>query len=296
MAVARLHGCVVGKSILYVSATQINMGNDFWWPNFNATGAYAYVANWYTLHLMLHSADDVAVALDNVEFADVTPYNPTSTVISSSVFSPLIALYESANTVSHAVDSLRAHDVCGVPQVMTQYCWLDFDKQYAMANLLTLQQRCHANGTFYLESMLRNIGWVEFAVCWGNHAFEFAFADALRATHAGVAWLQQTNTAVFNTPVNVEVAFWVAHGIDHDTTQFQNFKSLGLTKIFSIENAIGIAVPMALKHTTAAWLPSQTTMKLYWAFGMDIVAITSPNSPVFGSSVLAASATVAYAN
>ncbi|KAF0714660.1 Aste57867_3765 [Aphanomyces stellatus] len=96
-------------------------------------------------------------------------------------------------TVEASVAGLRVTDPCLVPWIFTQYCFVDFNRRWELANSATRLRRCQqhmtTNGAVYLESMLRNIDFSVFQTCWG-HAFDVAVGQELSRSDAGQAWMK----------------------------------------------------------------------------------------------------------
>ncbi|EQC29027.1 hypothetical protein SDRG_13183 [Saprolegnia diclina VS20] len=131
-------------------------------------------------------------------------------------------------------------DACNAPWIATSYCWLDFDRQIEMANTLGRQARCdakyHSNGAVYLESILRNVDWPTFESCWGT-SFEIGVAKDIGSLKPnGAVWLKSLTSGSRLSVVD-EAKLWQSLGLMTYTTQWQNYKALGLHDVFSIENA-----------------------------------------------------------
>ncbi|KAF0712590.1 Aste57867_4777 [Aphanomyces stellatus] len=283
-------------SILYIFSTERNMANDFWWAGFNSTGAQAYLGNWYATQLMLNP-NAYSDALDDTKYGDPTGYNTSSTTISVSQLYAKTVQFEAINTIESAIDGLRRLDACAFTTVMTQYCWLDFHRQYPMANTAARQHRCLSyatNGAVFLEAGLRNIQWSQFTTCHGA-AFETAFANDLRGTQDGTTWLHNVQNVV--TSASDEAIYWRTFQLQSYTTQYQNFKMLGLIETFNIQNAFGVTYPMTIKSSRGVFqYASQSSQILYWSFDNDLSGVVTGSSPLFGRSLLASSANFAYAN
>ncbi|KAF0692710.1 Aste57867_16221 [Aphanomyces stellatus] len=290
----------LGGNIVYMSSTQVNMANDFLWAHVNASGSLAYVSNWYAKQLMLTTPNTLSVALDRVAYADTTAYNTSSVAVSSSPFYAHLIQYEAANSIEIAVQGLRDMDACQAPWIMTQYCWLDFNRLFEMANSETRQRRCErleaTNGAVFLEAVLRNID--TFQHCLWRGAWDVAIANDLRQSSAGLTWLAAMERASqAHKSVGVEASHWRSVGLSTFTTQFQNFKHLGVVENYDIQNAFGVNYPITLKLSKASMaLEDETTMKLYWSFANDLSTIASSTSIVAGASLLRTSPMFAFAN
>ncbi|RHY82023.1 hypothetical protein DYB35_005836 [Aphanomyces astaci] len=286
-------------SIVYIASTERNMANDFWWANFNASGAHAYLGNWFSKQLIFHPHNFTGV-LDDVKHSDYIRYNTTSTFISVSPLYAKLVQYHEVNSIEHAIHGLRIMDACDVPSIMTQYCWLDLKRQFPMANSGARQRRCDAykrNGAVYLESALRNIPWESAITCWWASSFDIAIGNDLRQSAHGMAWLDAVKSARTTFTLHDEAALWRSVGIEHYTTQYQNFKKLGVVERFHIQNAFGIAYPLTIQASKPVYqMGMETSLKLYWTLAKDLAAVTSASSPIVGTSLLTSSANFSFMN
>ncbi|KAF0695638.1 Aste57867_13560 [Aphanomyces stellatus] len=283
-------------SVSYIALSQINFANDFYWASFNMTGHHVAIADWFHLQLALDGKAS-AIRLDDAKFStiDIDYADPTLQVTSSPWYGARL-LFESLNTLPMAIQGLRRTDGCATPWIFTQYCWLDFGRQWPMANSQARQQRCRLddeNGALYFESVLRNIQWSKFDDCWGN-AFDIAFRRELEMSAEGQQWLKAT---LRPTSVDDEVSYWTTFHISHYTVQWQNFKFPGLINTYSIENAFGTQYPMTLSHSNGSFsLAAQTSYKMYWGLANDFWAVTQNQTCVGGLSLIRTSAHFAFAN
>ncbi|RHY34826.1 hypothetical protein DYB32_000622 [Aphanomyces invadans] len=283
-------------SALYIASTRINMANDFWWARFNSTGTHAYLGNWFNTQLVLNPYNMTAT-LDHPNHSDAMPYNTSSTLISSSALYPRMVQYEGATSIEMAIVGLRLMDKCVVHEIMTIHCWADFGRDLELAYTPGRRRRCAdryvSNGAVYLESALRNIDFANINACY---RFPVVFGNAIESSQRGKSWLASL-AAPTTTSVSTEASVWRAHGIDHYTTQFQNFKQIGLVETFTIENAMGARFPMTLKRTKSAMHPTtQTSFKLYWPLAYEIHVVDELGLPVPNCSLVPHSPTFAYQN
>ncbi|KAF0684062.1 Aste57867_23983 [Aphanomyces stellatus] len=314
--VMRRHACVglvfmalsLTSSILYIVATATIMTNDFWWAHFNVTGGttQAFLGNFFNDQLLLNPIGGVVDGqLDRREYSESVIFGAASTtsplsVVSSSPMYARAVHYEATTDLAGAICGLRGLDACSVPTMATQWCWLDFRHEFAVANSARRQRRCATqygeNGAVVLEAALRNVDWAAFASCWGE-AFDIAFGRELAQTSSGRAWLKSVQVDTM-LDVDDEVGVWVhGGGISHFALQFQNFKRLGLVESYTIQNAFGTSFSMPLKVQHGLWQPDkQTSLKLYWTLANDFAAVVSPGFILEGASLISSSANFAYAN
>ncbi|OQS05230.1 hypothetical protein THRCLA_02604 [Thraustotheca clavata] len=286
-----LIGTALG-SISYIQLAGVNFGNDFWWANFNSTGALTFIVNWYDKYRIftpnLHD-----IQLHDIAYSDIMDYSHENTVATYSPLFASIVQYEVVNQIKIAIRGLRNTDGCLVPWIATQYCWLDLDQKYTMANSELRQMRCEkykSNGAVYLEAPLRNVKWIEFESCWGD-SFEIGIARHLYNSN----WLDMIKT---NTKAEAdEIDYWLNHNITSYTTQWQNYKSIGLIDTFTIVNAFGISYPINLQTTNGSFrLNQESSMKMYWSFANDLSEINSNGSGIAGMSLLRESGNFAFQN
>ncbi|KAF0713998.1 hypothetical protein As57867_004098, partial [Aphanomyces stellatus] len=216
-------------SVSYIVLSTVNFANDFYWVTFNMTGHHVAIANWFNENVMLSRTlfafrlDDLRCSSMQLEFSDMTQQ-----VRSSPWLAPRLQ-FEDLTGVLPAIQGLRQSNPCLGPWIMTQYCWVDFGRQWPMANSQARQTRCASsvtNGAIYLEALLRNLDWNVWTSCWGS-SFDIAFGTTLRSTSAGQAWLRMTETNYLTTSIADEVSYWSHANIQHYTVQWQNYKSTG---------------------------------------------------------------------
>ncbi|KAF0698954.1 Aste57867_10445 [Aphanomyces stellatus] len=274
--------------------------NDFLWVGFDATnGAQAHVCNWFNANLQLPT--DATLRFDGPAEGALAPSTGDSaTTDSALVFSsPLYAsaIQDEANALTNVVAGLRRTDPCLLPYIATAYCYVDFNRQWSLAVSDGRQVRCAAifqNGAVYLEAMLRNIvDWSSFGQCWGD-ALDTAVLSYVRESDP--AWLVQTMQPPANGIAD-EVRLWVGHGILSYTTQWQNYKTIGIMETFGIVSAIGFRYPLTLKRSNWTFqFSSETSRKMYWTLAGDLTAVGTNASTVAGLSLVRNSPRFAYRN
>ncbi|OQR83358.1 hypothetical protein ACHHYP_14799, partial [Achlya hypogyna] len=159
--------------------------------------------------------------------------------------------YTALNSIPLAIAGFRhapALDACDRPWIFAQYCFLDFNRTWEMANSIKRQARCTtivANAAVYLEAVLRNLDWPVFEQCWGD-AFDTAIAADLRQSTAGQRWLASL-TPFPPLTLDEEIAYWSAHGLTHYTTQWQTYKTIGLFNSYTVQNAYGMTYSLAIQ-------------------------------------------------
>ncbi|EQC33225.1 hypothetical protein SDRG_09209 [Saprolegnia diclina VS20] len=290
-----------GSSLSYLRLSSVNLANDFWWATFNTTGTHTFIANWFNRNVQVTPALS-QMRLDTMAFADMTSYASTSMPLVA--FSPLYAhrvQYETGETLPLVIQGLRSLDACDAPWIATAYCWLDLDRHVEMAMTSARQARCAVkhprNAAVYLEALLRNVQWDRFLSCWGP-SFERGIAvDAVSLLPDGHRWL--TSLPLSNDrSVPSEVDLWTkGYDLAFYLPQWQNYKDLGLTDVFSVENAFGLFYDLTLQSTRAtSRLAAATSRKMYWSFASDLYAVNDNSSGLVGFSLLRSSPRFAFQN
>ncbi|KAH9150257.1 hypothetical protein AeRB84_006868, partial [Aphanomyces euteiches] len=171
-------------SITYLSLTKTNMANDFWWANYNATRDHVFVTRLFNEQLNKRPHIG-SISVSDTKFIDDANYtidlSPGVPIIMKPLYVSQILLDDGVD-LGVVIRGLRVMDACLAPWISSQYCWLDFEKKWEMANSLTRLIRCTSNystnAAVYLESVLRNVKWSQFMSCWGT-SLESAFASPL---------------------------------------------------------------------------------------------------------------------
>ncbi|KAF0693159.1 Aste57867_15839 [Aphanomyces stellatus] len=283
-------GGLVASSYLFLLFSDTIFVNDFVWAGFDETNTHSFLANLVNTNLQLTTWSQLTLD-DPALGALVTSTNDTN-IYSSAIYAN--AIQDEANTLLNVVLGLRAMDACMLPWIATAYCFVDFDKRWDMAYSAQRQARCVAdqvhNGAVYLEAHLRNAkSWPELMACWGEGLTTGLFAS-LDTTKAGHMWLNVVQTSHF-TPVH-ETKLWQAHGITSYTTQWQNFKQLGVVESFLVANAVGVSYPLTLKNTSSRFHVSAGSSRVMsWAFANDLMFVVAQNA-----SLLPGSPSYAYIN
>ncbi|EQC27412.1 hypothetical protein SDRG_14738 [Saprolegnia diclina VS20] len=294
--------CYVASSIVgsisYLTISQVNLANDVFWATFNTTGAHAFFANWLNEQLVLGNTTMIDLPLDRPSINAMASFASQSAVVTSPANYGAYLQHTRLNTIEATIRGLRRSNGCDAPWIFSPYCYVDMLKRWEMANSATRQSRClnmTSNGAVYLETVLRNIDFDAFHMCWGA-AFEIAVASELGLSSAGKTWLT-TTTSTTKQSVDDEAAYWRQHGVRTFDTQWQNYKQLGVRNQYSITNAFGISYPLKLvSQATVDRVDRQSTFKMYWALANDLSAVVSNASGMAGSSLIRSSARYAFSN
>ncbi|KAF0726615.1 hypothetical protein Ae201684_015236 [Aphanomyces euteiches] len=285
----------IGSSYAFLEVTKSAMINDFWWASFDAN-TQVYLSNWFNQNLLLTNF------LKNIELTD-TAYGALTTSTNSTVstlkVAPLYAssIQDETNSLSNVIESLRKMDGCKAPWIMTVYCYVDFNKRWEMASSSKKQQRCNDdinNGAIYLESILRNVALQKLSVCWET-SLSIGIYSVLKTTIDGSNWLAQTQSQT--SSIADEVTYWSKFNITRYTTQWQNYKSIGVIESFSIQNSLGWKYPLTLKSSNGSYqFSAQTSLKMVSPLAGDLLLVASNSSIIRGKSLIRDSPAFAYSN
>ncbi|KAF0689943.1 Aste57867_18636 [Aphanomyces stellatus] len=285
-------GTVLGGVFFVVGASPA-LANDFLWPAFDVAGTPETLVNWFNHNLLLTSSLSTTTLLH----LDWTKVNETDMSATSSLLYASKVQWEDMTKFVPTIDGLRKMNGCDVPWIYSSYCWLDFGQKWAIANSDARQDRClatrTANAAMYLEPILRNVNWKEWSGCWGQ-AFEIGFGNELATTATGQVWLNSIRQQYLTE--SQEAAYWLTQGVTHYTTQWQNFKTIGLTETISITTALKASYELTLKQTNTLVKSEGTSKKLYWGLASDLWAISTNTSGIGGSSLLRMSPHFAFQN
>ncbi|KDO17516.1 hypothetical protein SPRG_22383, partial [Saprolegnia parasitica CBS 223.65] len=288
---------IVG-SLSYINVSDVNLANDLWWAHFNSTGAHAFIANWYNEQLYLN-ASYASFALDAPNISHTSLYGAPDIFVTTAANFGSSLQHTQLNTLPAVIAGLRTMDACThASWIFTQYCFLDFQQTWPMANSARRQERCAkmtANGAVYLESLLRNVAWADWQPCWGA-AFQIAFSNDLQTSLNGQRWLAQIQAPNSLTIVD-EATYWRTFGIATYDVQWQNYKKVGLLSSYNVWSAYNKKAALTLQALNGSYqFSAQTTFKAYWALANDFAAVTSNSSGVGGLSLLRSSARFAFGN
>ncbi|KAF0697119.1 Aste57867_12113 [Aphanomyces stellatus] len=159
-----------------------------------------------------------------------------------------LATQSEANTLAHPVTGLRLMDGRDTPWILTSYCYVDLQRRWELALSDASQLRRAKeiqNGAVFLETLLRNVNWDDLMSLWGEYLTRSIFAE-LKMSTDGRNWFTTLQPPIGQTD---EVVYWQSHGISEYTTQWQNYKSVGVIETFLVQNAMGVTYPFTIKHS-----------------------------------------------
>ncbi|KAF0685284.1 Aste57867_22790 [Aphanomyces stellatus] len=292
----------IASSISYLSVSNLALANDLFWMSFNMTGSHRFVANWLNRQLVLDAFNNITLKLnlDSInQDNDVSSQTSGGTSVQSATNYGALMQYSELITLEPAIQGLRSMNGCLAPWIFTQYCFVDFNQQWEMANSATRQMRCQAmtsNGAVFLEAVIRNIDVRTFTECWGL-GFDMAIATELRRTQAGQAWLTNVQSSDQLSIADEATRWRTMYGIRHFKTQWQNFKKIGLVNTYAVVNMFGLTYPFTLQHQNASFrMDKQSTFKMYWGLANDLMAVASNATSMGGRSLVRVSPDFAFAN
>ncbi|OQS04879.1 hypothetical protein THRCLA_02918 [Thraustotheca clavata] len=284
----------ISSSISYLQFIQVSLPNDLVWKSFNITGSHVFLSNWFLECFSVCNTASNNLYQPTINY-DQT-YNLTNPGISFSGHVGAQKQYSELITLDSVITALRKLDACEVPWLYTQYCYMDFQKRWEMANSARRQQRCSNmtwNAAVFLESILRNIDWDSFVDCWGE-SFNIGFRNELKQSTTGINFLHSLHP---NLSVSDEVIYWRQYNIISYTLQWQNYKYTGIVNTYTITNALGVSnfFKVASTHGKYRW-SEQTSLKMYWALGNDLKSILDNSTIIGGKSLLRSSPQYAFSN
>ncbi|KAH9105130.1 hypothetical protein AeMF1_018951 [Aphanomyces euteiches] len=287
----------IGGGYTFIQLTKSAMTNEFLWSSFNAS-TQVFLSNWFNLNLQVMSlATHLELTPDKYGYLATSTNTSALAILSSPLYAN--AVQDESNSLRNVIQGLRQTDGCQVPWIMTTYCYVDFGGTWEMAATQKLQDKCStskSNGAVYLESILRNVDAETFSACWGA-SLEVGVFSFLKSSNDGIAWLTKTWTQQSRLSIDMEVEYWTNSKIIEYTTQWQNYKSLGVTESFSIQNAFGFDFPLTLKYSNGSYqFNVVTSFKMQMPLASLLSSITLNSSVVSGQSLLRTSSNFAFRN
>ncbi|KAF0686972.1 Aste57867_21264 [Aphanomyces stellatus] len=277
------------SSALFFYAIQGQLSNDFMWTGFNTTAMQPFLIDWYN-DKMSFAPQTATWSLDGLR--NQAFYNESSAQVAVASFYASTLQFELVDLVG-IIQGLQMSDACQLPWMATQYCWVDFDHEWEMANSWRRRERCQAmatNGAVYVEAIVRNVNLNRLHACWGD-ALDIGIYQELRRSTLGQQWMTRLGPSL---PPAEERVYWMAKNITQFTVQWQNYMTLGVVETVSVENALGSTYPITLKSSLGAFqLPFQSSMKMYWGWASDLWAISQNNTCVSHRSLVRTSANFA---
>ncbi|KDO30895.1 hypothetical protein SPRG_19680 [Saprolegnia parasitica CBS 223.65] len=256
------------------------LANDFIWFQFGSTAlALTNVINLQLPHVTNRTTLDL--------FAPSSGLSKHDAVGISDAYTRFLR-YEALTTLHDAVAGLRNLHLLRVATMGAQYCWVDWDRRWAMAHTVARQERCRdryaTNGAVYLESVLRNIdfnAWVDvtqglFTQRIGNGVTE--------SSDDGPGFLKYLTTHQI-LDLDSEVHIWSNAGLAHFVMQYTNAYQIGLYDVVRIESALGQVIAFKIKDIPVAsrgvrW----TTNYMYGGLQTDLNIPSGNQSLVQNSS------------
>jgi hypothetical protein len=123
------------------------------------------------------------------------------------------------------------------------------------------------------------------------------FVKSLLALRSSVESGCNHEVVTWRLSVSEEVEYWQNKKISTFTTQWQNFKKIGVFESISIRNALGVEYDMKIKHSNSTWITTmETSYRLYWTLAKDLTYIGSNHSVMHGKSLIRSSPNFVYKN
>ncbi|EQC25278.1 hypothetical protein SDRG_16832, partial [Saprolegnia diclina VS20] len=109
------------SSVLYFEVSQVDLANDYYWANFNVTGAHAFFANWLNEQLVL-GLSTAALALDAPSITLPGAFAAPSAAVSAPNNFGAMLQHTQLTTLEISIAGLRASDACMAPWIFSPYC------------------------------------------------------------------------------------------------------------------------------------------------------------------------------
>ncbi|KDO29410.1 hypothetical protein SPRG_05947 [Saprolegnia parasitica CBS 223.65] len=273
-------------SHVYTQTLSLSANNDLWWPQYNVSGHEAFLADVSNALLMAHSSTYTADLLSLRTRKTYVDANATTTLYPT--YARELVLHE-LTSLSYAIDNLRTLSASWALQVSTQWCYVDFERHFALAHTAARQARCDIkyarNAAVYVEATLRNLVWADFIGAWGGqgNVFTVALEAGLAASSRGQRWLEITSRARGSTSVEAELAYWQSFALTSFTLQWQNLQQTGITESMAIRNAMGIPHTFRIKSLDH-WPGPGTSVNLFWGAINDLWSLTLLNASLLAGA------------
>ncbi|KDO30894.1 hypothetical protein SPRG_04797 [Saprolegnia parasitica CBS 223.65] len=151
-------------------------------------------------------------------------------------------LYHELTSPDYAIQGLRTMPPSHVTSLVSQYCWVDWHRNWSVAHSSQRAARCsaryQANAATYLESVLRNIPFDAWHAIHGDY-YEASIARPMIASSLhGAAWVSTIASHTW-LPQADESILWHAKGLHHFTLAYANNVQVGLQETIDVTNALG---------------------------------------------------------
>ncbi|RHY33610.1 hypothetical protein DYB32_001512 [Aphanomyces invadans] len=263
-------------SVGFLYLARPTLENDMFWRDFSTLGAQVYLLNAVNREVGYGRRSSDVDFIGPVNWASIQQrYDPTASVEVKPTAPRLVALADpTMHTIEAAIVALQSLDAFYSLFLLSQFCWVDFEKRWELAHTSARAKRCldqpfyHKNAAAYLESMLRNVAWESFVQTWASY-FNSGIVPYVNSTADGPAWFRRTANAFQDVPT--EAAFWRSYGLDHHRINWGNRYQAAMTDTVVIENALGLTQSLTLSRIPVTargnlW----TSNTLYWAFVNDL--------------------------
>ncbi|OQS03228.1 hypothetical protein THRCLA_04479 [Thraustotheca clavata] len=218
------------------------LSNDYLWYNFFNTNVSSALTSALNLQLTFLS-NTTTIELINYR---VSKYDK----VGVSPAYPRKLVYNDLTTLEASITSLRNLAVVQVVYMITQYCWVDLERRWAMAHTIQRQERCREhyqqNGAVYLETVLRNIDfnhWVEST----QGLFDARIGMGIQEFFGGVEFLTYLEHHEFAS-IEEEKNLWMTHGITFFKLDYSNQREIGIVESIQIKNSLGATWTFPIKE------------------------------------------------
>ncbi|EQC29837.1 hypothetical protein SDRG_12384 [Saprolegnia diclina VS20] len=262
--------CAVGLATGVLTIYGAYLENNLFWPSFLSSGMASAVTDLFNLELARTSS---VASLDLTSIVLPQRYPRTSALHISASYAREVLLTERTDDLAAAIVSIRELAPAEVTFTMTQYCWVDLDKRWALAHTFRRQARCEArygtNAAVHLEAFLRNTDLPAWLVLY-EQFFDAMIIDAISVTPAGASWLPLLVAEPWASVID-ETKVWTDAGCSTFTLCWSNLRQVGLAETIGVVSAAGVTTTLHIKtiapvNRYALW----STLSMYGAFENDM--------------------------
>ena len=275
----------VSLGIYAMSLNYLYMENDLFWPKFRATGAQNVLIDLINDYLA-HTSRVPSINMSIPSLALHKHYGNVQLPLSIYATYPRMVMYSELVAMDKSIVSLRQLDEKDVTNIMTQYCWVDFNRSWELAHTAKRQTRCLANdidnGAMYLEAVLRNIHvqtWLDIY----DELFTQSIGNALQESPEGRQWLHYIGQHTW-FDVTDEVLVWTQQHLTRFALQWANYRQLGIVESITIENSLGLSASVRIKEMSPYLLGTMwTSSYMFDGLENDVWAL-GPNQSLVRNS------------
>ncbi|RHY27343.1 hypothetical protein DYB32_006849 [Aphanomyces invadans] len=239
------------RNAVYLGHVRPSLANDYWWPDFNSTGVQTFLGDVYNAQLTQGRTGEFHLFHEDVVYSTKSYRTDDTRIEWSASYGRQILLDNIP--LDAAVTALRLRSFESSFLMAAQYCWLDFNRDFAMAHTFKRQRRCDAtkrdNAAVYLEAVIRNCPAHAMYTATQSQQLDATILEAVRMSPAGLHWIDAMERHHMQ-PVPDEVLYWTTRGLQRWKTPLQNLFQDGIDDTIQIRNALGYEQSMQIKKVS----------------------------------------------